>query len=797
MTKKSVGIRQMVEFVLRAGDLDPASTGSQNTALEGARIHRKLQKDWGKTTKKEVYLKTDFETTAGKWQLHGRADALHLEGESYDEVREIKTSALDFEEVSENTMQLYFAQAKIYAHLIMEEYNLEHLKISLYYFQTTTEKLTIKSIDYSRDTAAQFFNELLTEFIWWVDFKNDLSNKRNESSRALQFPFSNYRKNQRELSAAVYKTIYTHQRLFVEAPTGTGKTISTMFPAIKAYGEGLAERIFYLTAKQSTRHVAEEACALLENHGLFMHTITLTAKEQITFEEEKNLAPNENPYFLGYYDRIKVAIKDILSQETLITRPVIEEYAHKHTVDPFEFSLDVSLFCDMVICDYNYLFDPLVYLQRFFSEKNQANIFLIDEAHNLVARARAMYTKEISSQQLNLLYNNCAAKLKPGNRLLEKISNLQDEFASLKAPMQNYQQDSLIITDEFEGFKNKLVHFCDYLSDWLQENPEFEFREDVLDYFFACHSYLKISEFYGPQFRTRLTYRSQINELKIKIFCLDPSQLINEQLELGGSCVLFSATLSPLKYYQEILGGKDKSLAYRLPSPFDPANLSIFVPAYIQTTFKKRVDNQEKIIRALNLLVTAKKGNYLVFLPSYSYLEVIAAAYHAAYPHQKIITQEIEMDAQKRNEFLASFNTDPAQPLVGFAVLGGIFSEGIDLKGERLSGVAIISVGLPPADPELDALKNYYQTNGKDGFQYAYQLPGINNVFQAAGRVIRGENDHGIVLLVDARFNQRRYTNFYPPHWVNYHAVYQEADLARQLVAFWDNKSNRSKNHAD
>ncbi|WP_235803095.1 DEAD/DEAH box helicase, partial [Ligilactobacillus acidipiscis] len=343
MNRKSVGIRQMVEFVLRGGDLDPASTGSQNTALEGARIHRKLQKEWEKTTKKEVYLKTEFEAAQEKWLLHGRADALHLKDDKYDEVREIKTSALKFEDLSQNTLTLYFGQAKVYAYLLMEQNDLEQLKLSLYYFQTTTEKLTIKTIDYTKDEATEFFENLLKEFTWWIEFKAELRSKRNISCQKLSFPFPQYRQNQHELSAAVYKTIYSHKRLFVEAPTGTGKTISTLFPTIKALGEKRAERIFYFTAKQSTRRVAEETCALLGDNGLYMHSITLTAKDKITFAEEQDIADTENPYFLGYYDRIKPAMKDILTNETLLTREVIEKYAAKHTVDPFEFSLDVSL----------------------------------------------------------------------------------------------------------------------------------------------------------------------------------------------------------------------------------------------------------------------------------------------------------------------------------------------------------------------------------------------------------------------------------------------------------------------
>ncbi|GBG94338.1 ATP-dependent helicase [Ligilactobacillus salitolerans] len=793
MNQNSIGIRQMVEFILRGGDLNPATARSQNTAQEGARIHRKLQKDWEQSCKSEVYLKKNFQVADNEWTIHGRADAIHQVDEVYDEIREIKTSTLAYEELSQNTLTLYFGQAKVYAHILMEQNDLDELKLSLYYFQTSTEQLTIKSINYTREQAAEFFTELTAEFAWWIEFKAQLRTKRNASCHKLSFPFNEYRKNQHQLAGAVYKSIHLHKRLFVEAPTGTGKTISTLFPAVKALGEKEAERIFYLTAKQSTRKVAEEAGQLMEEKGAILKAVTLTAKDKIVFPEEKDVADTENPYFLGYYDRLKPALKDILANETLMSRAVIETYARKHNIDPFEFSLDVSLFCDLIICDYNYLFDPQVYLQRFFTDKDEANIFLIDEAHNLADRARSMYTKEVSSNHLANLLSSCQAQPKATARLTKKLEKLATQFETLKDPLRNYQQESLIIEEELDGLTQKLTQLTDYLSTWLQENPESSLHDEVLDFFFECRSYLKISEFYGPEFRTRLQYDSAAKSLRVKIFCLDPSRLVDQQLKLGGSSILFSATLSPLGYYQEILGGEKNSLAYQLPSPFAPEKLAVITTQYIQTTYRKREANQAKVLGAIHELTQAKIGNYLVFLPSYSYLKQICLAYQEQYPGEKVIWQENEMDANAREQFLTTFTAHPTESLVGFAILGGIFSEGIDLKGERLSGTAIISVGLPPSDPELDALKDYYTAQGKDGFQYAYQLPGVNNIFQAAGRVIRGQHDTGVVLLLDERFTQTRYTRFYPAHWQNYQILHDQNELTSTLHGFWQTQEKKQQ----
>ena len=391
----SIGVRKLVEFILKKGNLI-SSVNSQNTALDGINIHQQLQKTFSKDTKAEFSLKKELLIDGESWILHGRADGLKCVDDIPSQIIEIKTSSLEFEELSANTLELYWAQAKIYAHIIMEKEGLSELSLKLIYVQTTTNVTTEKIKIISKNKAKDFFNEVIESFTNWIKLQHQLKKERDLSINNLDFPFSSYRQNQYEFATAVYKTIALNKKLLVEAPTGTGKTISTIFPAIKALGTSKCQKIFYLTAKQSTRQVAEETLQLLVDHGLSISTITLTSKEQITFDEEIDIPDDKNPYYLGYYDRLRPALMDILTNEKIITRQVIETYAKKHLLDPFEFSLDVSNFCDLIICDYNYLFDPLVKLQRFFTEKNYGYTFLIDEAHNLIDRSRAMYTKEIS-----------------------------------------------------------------------------------------------------------------------------------------------------------------------------------------------------------------------------------------------------------------------------------------------------------------------------------------------------------------------------------------------------------------
>lgn len=477
-------------------------------------------------------------------------------------------------------------------------------------------------------------------------------------------------------------------------------------------------------------------------------------------------------------------MQDVLKHETMITRDVIERYARLHQVDPFEFSLDLSLFCDVIICDYNYLFDPLVYLQRFFTDEHPDCCFLIDEAHNLVSRAKEMYASSLLEESF-LLAESDVKKLARTNNIERKIKDVSAVFETLKKPMQEFNQASLIMKEQLDSLFDPLEKFIDFTQEWMRDNPDQSQYPNLLNCFFEAYSFVKISGFYNETFRTKLVYDNNNQLLDLKIFSLNPSALLDQSLNLGGSSVLFSATLSPLEYYQEMLGGFD-SLIYSLPSPFDSNHLKVLIDDKTQVTYRKREENLPTIISKLKVMVEAHCGNYLVFCPSYAYLENLHEAFRTAFPNVKTIIQENSMSEEQRRAFLESFAEKPKEPLIGFAVLGGIFSEGIDLKGTRLSGCAIISVGLPMLNDETDELRKYFDEKNFDGFQYAYQLPGLNNVFQAAGRVIRGERDVGVVLLIDERFAERRYVQFYPQFWNNLEYVHGNEQLRNSLDNFWN-----------
>lgn len=779
-----MGIRQLVEFAVRTGDLNPVTQTSNNTAQLGSRIHRQVQDAHVEDDyESEVYLKQSATIAGQEYQIDGRADGVLTTADGVL-IEEIKTSARAFANLDQNTTDRYWAQAFVYGHFLCQERELRAVTIDLIYFDTRHNEAEHHKQDKTAAELAEFYRQLLATFTMWMQMRADIITTRNASAQELEFPFPAFRDGQRQFAGNVYKTIYTGTRLFVEAPTGTGKTMSTLFPTVKAMGAGLINRAFYLTAKAATRGVAESAMALLTTKGLHAKSITLTARDTITFADAPE-DPSQNPYMLGYYDRLLPALADLLSHNDCITRAVIEEYAHKHTVDPFEFSLDASLYCDVIICDYNYLFDPRVFLQRFFADTDEGNFFLIDEAHNLVSRSRDMYSTAINRRAFADLLPELKGQRDHQDRKLTKLRQsirgvvdcLDVLDANLKRP-ENFQPDAIPQVEE------ALDTFTTQFHDWLEMEPTGNVKHVVdtcLDTFFSANAYLKISELYNEAFVTR-TYREN-DDLFVALLCLNASEFLDASMNKGKGAVLFSATLTPMSYYRDVLGGTEDSLATGMASPFPPRNQLVIIAGNVQTTYREREHSLPAITAALTAMVSAHPGNYLIFAPSYAYLEKVRGAFLLANPEIAVVTQKTAMTSAERAEFLDAFNA--GTPVTGFAVLGGSFAEGIDLQGKALEGVAVVSVGLPGLSGATDRLKEYYQERNGQGFAYAYQLPGFNNVLQAAGRVIRGAKDVGVVMLLDRRFAERRYVDLFPQHWQNWQISRSTRELATHLDTFW------------
>ena len=778
---KNLGVRKLIELTLRSGDLG-VLMHSQNTAANGSRIHRRIQRRRGKTYHPEYYLAQRVQLDRHQFLIHGRADGIIMR--KHPLIEEIKTSDADFTDIPASITKLYWGQVKMYAHLLMNRKpQIKRVKLRLTYVQTPGNRITKKSQPFTNVQAHLFYSHVLALYQQRLALRDRIVIRRNRSARKLKFPFPKFRPGQYQMAAAVYKTILFHKHLFCSAPTGTGKTISTLFPGIKAMGEHHLNRIFYLTAKKSTRHVAEATVNLMARHGLRIKSITLTAKEAITFPAEANVDPQANPYMLGYFDRLRPAIRDLLKHHNQITERVIIRYAKKYRLDPFEFSLDVSSFCDIVICDYNYLFDPQVVLQRFFAHPDPGNCFLIDEAHNLVSRARDMYSANLASGQLTQLLKLLRHHRSRCYSIIPKLKKLLRIFEDDRLTLDRSHRYSISFKEPFKGFNAAVSGASHAIHRWLPKQTR---RDDltnaVIQFYFALTTYLTINGFYDETYRTRMIHAPG-HQVIFQEFCIDPSQHLARSLSFGGGAVLFSATLTPMTYYQRTLGNEKNSLAYQLPAVFPPQNQAVIITNYVQTTYHQRQANQPNLLSTIHALITGKPGHYLIFFPSYQYLNSVASDFQQRYPQVHVLIQTNHMSAAQQRNFIHRFRHHQNRPLVGFAILGSNFSEGIDLKGSELIGVGIVSVGLPRINDQTNLVKDYFDAEGR-GFEYAYQLPGLNKVLQAAGRLIRSAKDVGIVALIDRRFNQFRYRKFLPKFW-RIQTANNLNQFKRKVTNFW------------
>ena len=764
--QKRISVRNLVEFILRSGSIDSGFTG-RNRLEEGNRVHRKLQKA-EEGYKAEVHLSITQFHAGIDFTVEGRADGIIIT-ESGVTIDEIKSTLTPLELIDENFSKTHWAQAMCYGHMYCTKNKLEAIDIRLTYFEMETSGIKRLTRSFDSNELAVHFAQLLEKYAVWAHFESEWKEFAMASMVALKFPFDSYRLGQRKLAAAVYKTIDGGGRLFAMAPTGIGKTISTIFPAIKAMGEKSGEKLFYLTAKTITRQAANAAINQLRNGGLRAKSVTITAKDKICFLEERICKPTHCEYADGHYDRINDAIMDALKNCDDFSADTVVSYAQKHKVCPYEFSLDLTLWSDVIICDYNYMFDPQVYLRRFFSDGGDY-IFLIDEAHNLTDRAREMYSASIRKSDILL-----AKKVLGKQKTLTKINKLL-----LEKRKECEGKKFLVEKEAPYDLRFLLEIFAFEFSKWLGDNPEPD--KELLQVYFDILAYLNIAELYDERY-AMLYEETYGGELIVKQFCADPSYQLNTHFETGRTAILFSATLTPAKYFIDVLGGGMDSKYISLPSPFPQENMLLLVADSISTKYKDREASYEQVADIIHETVAGKKGNYIVYFPSYKYLHEVYSIYLEKYPEIKTIRQEQGMAEAERDGFLELFERS-GETMAAFCVLGGIFSEGIDLFGDKLIGTIIVGVGLPQLNAELDIVREHYDENGK-GYDFAYRFPGMNKVLQAAGRVIRSEDDRGVVVLIDSRFATRQYTELYPPHWSNRKAVRTQAELKKALAKFW------------
>lgn len=778
-------IRRLVDFILKSGSINGTSGGAERAA-EGSRIHRKLQKAAGEGYEAEVALSAEREFGGITYQLQGRADGI-FEENGMTVIDEIKTTEVPLDQINEDFCPAHWAQGCCYAQIVCAQRGISDAAVRLTYYQVDTDEIKRFQKSFTAQELSARLEELLCRYERWARMQLEWGTARNQTLQKLVFPFEEYRTGQRRMAAAVYRTIQQGTRLFCAAPTGIGKTISSVFPALKAMGEGMGDTLFYLTAKTVTRRAAEDTIALLRCSlpEIKLKNITITAKDKVCFLSERSCTPEDCPYASGYFDRVNDTVYSLLQSTCSFTRETIEDAARKAVLCPYELSLDLSLWCDAVICDYNYLFDPTVHLQRFFDGKGGDYIFLIDEAHNLVDRSRAMFSAELNKGAFLQLSK---ALPKAHKKMRSAVSLVNSTLLALRKDCEEH--GSSTVQEELPGtLEAPLRRFVVATEEWLEEHRGHEAEKEVLALFFEVRFFLKILEDYDERYVTFL--RAMSSELSVRLFCMDPSPELDAALKKGRAAVLFSATLSPLDYYRDVLGRREQTKSIALPGPFDPSRLGLFC-APQSTRYADRDESIATISALLMEFVSARAGHYLAFFPSYAYLERVLETFAQEYPQIETLVQSRKMEDAAREEFLARFEQQDGKTMLGFCVLGGIYSEGIDLTGDRLIGAAIIGVGLPQVGLEPNTLRAYFDKVNGAGYEFAYQYPGMNKVLQAAGRVIRTERDVGAVLLIDDRFLSERYRRLLPGHWNPLQRTSVQA-LPDQLKAFWDRFENHDE----
>lgn len=778
-----ISVRNLIEFILRCGNIDMAYTG-HNRALEGIKAHKKIQNIRKRNAtpllmteyNKEVFLKYSMEYKDFLFTVEGRADGVIKELNNIT-VEEIKSTNRPLEELEYNHM--HWAQAKCYGFIYSKQNNLDKINIQLTYYNLQSEniKSVIKGYDFKE--LEKFFNSIIEKYYIWVELNYNFKVSRNLSIENFEFPFKEYRKGQRKLAVSVYKSIVSNKNIFIQAPTGIGKTISTIFPTVKAMGKGKVNKIFYLTAKNTTKKYVNQCFNYMIEKGLNFKVVFITSKEKICFKEKCNCVSKFCEYAKGHFDRINEAILDVLNNEKLITENVVRDYALKHKVCPFELSLDLSIWCDAVVCDYNYVFDPRVYLRRYFSDTNEDFVFLIDEAHNLVDRSREMFSCSILKKDVLNIKKIFRDKNKEIHRILGKINSYMVSIKNM------YELDNSYITEEAPEKLYDLINiFVSKCEVYFSKN-KYIADEKLMEFYFQCLHFTRIYEVYGENY---ITYGEFINgDLSLKLFCIDSSPLLKEVLKNSITSVFFSATLSPIKYFRKILGGSEEDYLLKLESPFPKENRCTIIANNICTTYKNRKNTYEQISDYIKLMLKVKKGNYIVFFPSYQYMSNVYNCYKEKYSEDNIIIQNSTMTEEERETFLENFIPNPIESMIGFCVLGGIFSEGIDLKEDRIIGVVIVGIGLPQICLERDIIKNYYEDKIGTGFEYAYIYPAMTKVFQASGRLIRDEKDKGIILLIDERYNKYPYKVLLTSEWNDNFIVGNENKAKFYLNKFWGN----------
>jgi len=821
VTKKEtlrVSVRDLIAVSDKKGDLSQAFV-SKTRGVAGIREHTRIQAMRPSGYEKEVSISTRVDHDLFFLDIFGRIDGMMV-SQGRVLVEEIKTTRQDPELLCQNPPAVHKAQLKCYGYMIAKEKALETIELQLTYTHLLSKKISEQKKTYIINDLKIFFDQIVGAYIAKLESRTSWTLIRNRSIKNLKFPYGDFRAGQRELSEAVYKIIKNKKILFARAPTGTGKTIATLFPAVKSLGLGQIDKIFYLTAKTLGRTVARKALKDLANSGARLKSVILTAKQKICFMPDKICDMETCPYAQDYYGKLNKAMIEVTKYE-LFDQSRIETIGQTYQICPFELSLDFSLICDVIVCDLNYAFDPRVYLKRYFDRDTYKITFLIDEAHNLPDRLRSMYSTDLLKSDIlktqKLVRTICPDLSLALVAIHKELSRLRTskiakdgagKVSGLVTDSAN-DPDFMELADLPETYMKAIDQFVVKADLWLDKHPKSPIRADLIDFYFMATAFLTIARLFDSHYRFFIEKKGD-HDVNTRLFCMDPSRIFSRLIQRSCSAILFSATFFPTAYYQAILFGRQEEsngpdsknskakspktkvsrtnsiIPYSivLPSPFPKENFKLLIHSRIQTTYRARQRFFAEVARVITQTVEGKKGNYMVFFPSYAYMNHVVEIIEQEEKIQEIQVQSPQMAEPEREKFLYQFTQD--SQITGFAVMGGIFGEGIDLEGDRLIGVIVVGVGLPQICPEQDQIRIYYETRNEDGFFNAYQMPGFNRVMQATGRLIRTETDQGVVVLIDDRFTRMDYKNLFPEEWYPHGTISSCLELKEELKVFWN-----------
>lgn len=758
-TQLHISVRELVEFILRSGDIEESSEirDSLKSMQEGIKLHKWIQKGMPSDYHAEVPINHVMTYDEYELLIDGRADGIvYDKNEVPFMIDEIKGTNRDISKIKEPAM-VHVAQAMCYGFFCAYRNNLEGMDIQITYGNLDSREIKRFVDYYSYDDLEEFFLDIMDKYKPFSDYIYKWSITRKESIENMTFPFE-YRKGQKSIMGMVYNHIKDEELLFIQAPTGVGKTISTIYPSLKALNDFSLSKIFYVTAKTITKKVAKDTFFTLSEQGNRLKMLEITARDKICPLEDRQCDAVHCEYAKGHYDRINDALYSIITEEDLFNRDIIYKYSNENKVCPYRLSLELTRFSDEIVCDYNYVFDPNACIIQSITDKN--NIFLVDEAHNLVDRARNMYSVVIVKEDFLAMKKLYGAYDKSLIKYFDKVNR---EMLSLRKMC----DDKLIINDH-DRLDNAIYNLKNRIEMFFDKKIKMSRKNEALDFYFNINNYISTLDFVDDNYLVYADY-DRSGCFRVHLYNMDPSLRLQDYLNNAVSTVFFSATLLPINYYKELLCKKDNPTAIYAKTIFDSKKRLLMIADDVTSKYSERSSEMySKIADYIIKTSSVKKGNYISFFPSYIFMENVYNELLNKKYNLDIIIQENSMSEEDREGFMAEFEEERDRSLVAFCVLGGIFSEGIDLVNDKLIGAIIVGTGLAQTNYESNMLLEHFNKCNKDGFDYAYRYPGMNKVCQAAGRVIRTVDDRGVILLLDYRFLYSNNRNLFPREWSDY-----------------------------